>query len=270
MGNGTGRGLACSRGGAGPRLLSFALTKTLGQGVTKPSQSGIAIAPILFVVGILAVLATAIAAGSGSFNSDTSAVKAKAQAASILEYADQLKKAVDRVRMRGCLDTQVSFENPLHGNYTNPNAPGDKSCHIFDPNGGGISFLPIKVSELEVGNDGYFEFQGVHQVPKLGKSTLGDSESTELIGFLPLDSLNLCKKINEMLGVSGSIGIDKYRDPGIYAFKGTYTSVAIIGDDVIGSWEDGLMMGCLQKTSGYPTLPPIYAPYFFYAVLIVR
>ena len=40
-------------------------------------QSGIAIAPILFVVAILAVLAIAISAASGAFNGDTSAVKAK-------------------------------------------------------------------------------------------------------------------------------------------------------------------------------------------------
>ncbi len=54
-------------------------------------QRGIAIGPILFVVALLAVLATAIAAGSGAFSGDTSAVKAKAQAAAILEYANEVK-----------------------------------------------------------------------------------------------------------------------------------------------------------------------------------
>ena len=101
-------------------------------------QSGIAIGPILFVVAILAVLASAIAAGSGAFNSDTSAVKAKAQASAILEYANEVKFAVDRLLAKGCADTQISFENPIVSGYTNPNAPSDKSCHVFDVNGGGI------------------------------------------------------------------------------------------------------------------------------------
>ena len=61
------------------------------------NQRGIVIGPILAVVALLAVLASAIAAGSGSFNGDTSAVKAKAQATAILEYAHEVKFAVDRV-----------------------------------------------------------------------------------------------------------------------------------------------------------------------------
>ena len=101
-------------------------------------QRGIAIGPILFVVAILAVLASAIAAGSGSFNGDTSAVKAKAQATAILGYANEVKLGVDRVLGKGCTDTQISFENPVVSGYENPNAPSDKSCHVFDVNGGGI------------------------------------------------------------------------------------------------------------------------------------
>lgn len=112
-------------------------------------QSGIAIGPILFVVAILAVLASAIAAGSGAFNSDTSAVSAKAQATAILEYAEQVKMSVDRVLGHGCTDTQISFENPIVSGYTNPNAPSDKSCHVFDVNGGGISWLTLPANALD-------------------------------------------------------------------------------------------------------------------------
>ena len=232
--------------------------------MTKASQSGIAIGPILFIVAILAVLASAVAAGSGAFNSDTSAVKAKAQASAILEYANEVKMAVDRVRGHGCSDEQVSFENPLHGTYTNPNAPGDKSCHVFDPNGGGISFLPIKVSTLETGNDGYFEFQGTHRIKELGSGS-----AAELMGFLPLDSLTLCQKINEMVGMAGYLGQDHYQIVRTYDFVGSYSATNIMVDDG-GTWKNGQMMGCVQKAAITPTYPPFYAPYFFYTVLIVR
>ena len=112
-------------------------------------QRGIAIGPILFIVAILAVLASAIAAGSGSFNSDTSTVKAKAQATAILEYADEVKFAVDRVLGKGCTDTQISFENPIVSGYVNPNAPADKSCHVFDVNGGGIVWKNPDINALD-------------------------------------------------------------------------------------------------------------------------
>ena len=105
------------------------------------NQRGIVIGPILFIVAILAVLAAAIAAGSGEFNSDISAVSAKAQASAILEYANEVKFAVDRVLAKGCTDTEISFENPIVSGYENPNAPSDKSCHVFDVNGGGIALM---------------------------------------------------------------------------------------------------------------------------------
>ncbi|QQR69196.1 MAG: hypothetical protein IPI58_00470 [Alphaproteobacteria bacterium] len=68
------------------------------------------IGPILWVVAIIAVLAAAIAAGSGSFNGDISAVKAKAQATAILGYVNELQIGVDRVLLR-CPDTQISLAN---------------------------------------------------------------------------------------------------------------------------------------------------------------
>lgn len=232
---------------------------------TENLQRGIAIAPILFVVAILAVLAIAISAASGAFNGDTSAVKAKAQATAILEYAEQVKMAVDKVYNRGCFDTQISFENPIVSGYTNPNAPSDKSCHVFDVNGGGISFLPIKVSKLETGNDGFFEFQGVNAVAGLGHLT------AQLIAFLPLDSLDTCNKINEMVGMKGYLGHDVYGVVRTYDFKGVYGTGAyntLVNGG--GTWIQGKMMGCLKKSSCCPAHHPLYAPYFFFTVLLVR
>ncbi|QQR69927.1 MAG: hypothetical protein IPI58_04575 [Alphaproteobacteria bacterium] len=100
-------------------------------------------------MAILAVLASAIAAASGSFNGDTSAVSAKAQAAAILEYADSVKIGVDRVVAKGCADTEISFENPIVSGYANSNAPSDKSCHVFDMNGGGIVWKNPDINALD-------------------------------------------------------------------------------------------------------------------------
>jgi hypothetical protein len=233
----------------------------------KTQQRGIAIAPILFIVAILAVLASAIAAGSGSFSGDTSAVKAKAQASAILEQANLLTVAVQRVIGHGCTDTQISFENPMVSGYTNPNAPSDKSCHVFDVNGGGISFLPIKASELEVGNDGFFEFQGANVVTGLGCNDVS-AACDELAGFLPIDSLKTCQEINKMVGMDGYLGEDVYVPS--EKFRGAYFSSPNTMVNQGGTWKAGQMAGCLKKSSAYPSHLPLYAPYYFYKVLIVR
>jgi hypothetical protein len=135
----------------------------------KGNQSGIAIGPILFVVALLAVLASAVAAGSGSFNSDTSAIKAKAQASAILEYAHEVKFAVEKLIGKGCKDTEISFENDVVSGYTNPNSLSDKSCHVFDVNGGGIIWKePPKGSTqlVDLSNGGYVFV--ANRVPALG------------------------------------------------------------------------------------------------------
>ena len=189
-------------------------------------QSGIAIAPILFVVAILAVLATAIAAGSGAFNGDTSAVKAKAQATAILEYANEVKMGVDRVYNRGCLDTQISFENPIVSGYTNPNAPSDKSCHVFDVNGGGIVWkAPPSGSQNQADHDaanpigikvptGNF---GMGSVCVMGVGTGGrctaspctvpfpcfytdGTTSADVVMYLPWVTRDVCLAINKISG----------------------------------------------------------------------
>ncbi|QQR69390.1 MAG: hypothetical protein IPI58_01535 [Alphaproteobacteria bacterium] len=193
------------------------------------SQSGIAIGPILFIVALLAVIAAAISAGSDSFSGDTSAVSAKAKASAILEYADSVKMGVDRVLGRGCTDTQISFENPIVSGYTNANAPADKSCHVFDQNGGGIVWKTPQSSaqsqadyELAlthspfggvtgIGNYGYASncVMGVGtggRYPQGGNSSdfpcyyVDGSTSADLVMFLPWITKDECLQINNMTG----------------------------------------------------------------------
>lgn len=157
-------------------------------------QRGIAIAPILFVVAILAVLAVAIAAGSGAFSGDTSAVSAKAQAAAILEYANEVKFAVDRVLGKGCLDTQISFENPIVSGYTNPNAPSDKSCHVFDVNGGGIVLKKYSF----FGSFGFYTCGAANTA----LNGVGSSQCDLYMIFRGLN-LSICQEVNKLIGISG-------------------------------------------------------------------
>ena len=239
--------------------------------MTNIHQRGIAIGPILYIVAILAVLVSAIAAGSGSFNGDISAISAKAYATAILEQADLLTVAVQRVMGHGCTDTQISFENPMVSGYVNPNAPSDKSCHVFDVNGGGINFPTITASTSEPTDGGKFVFEGSTYFFGLGKPTNG-----ALAGYLPIDSLDLCNQINTSLGLGGYLGQDTYMNPSdtsLGRFTGTYDASSNSASDNGGTWPQGKLMGCLQRGLLLPhngSYYPHVAPYFFFVVLLVR
>ena len=170
--------------------------------MTNTHQRGIAIGPILFIVAILAVLASAIAAGSGSFNSDTSAVKAKAQATAILGYAHEVKFAVDRVLGKGCTDTQISFENPIVSGYENPNAPSDKSCHVFDVSGGGIIW---KEPPLNASGYGHYFYAANHGLVGTSSPTGGINPTQDLVLFLPNLPKDICEYINKTISSNSQI-----------------------------------------------------------------
>ena len=237
-------------------------------------QRGIAIGPILFVVAILAVLASAIAAGSGSFNGDTSAVKAKAQATVILEYADEVKFAVDRLIAKGCKDTEISFQpesGPNNYYYDNPFAPSDKSCHVFDSNGGGITVKhppegtnkvdDLFIPQYPLGFISYF-IGGYAAIPNLGTS------NNELVLYLPIKSIDLCKSINNMLGILSIRGSTLYWCVGCMPSFGKRYDPPYAPYSHTDFWPSTLS-ACVKSNSNFPNNAGD-AEYFFYKVLIVR
>ena len=245
----------------------------------KTHQRGIAIGPILYIVAILAVLVSAIAAGSGSFNGDTSAVKAKAQASAILEYANEVKLGVDRVLGKGCTDTEISFENPIVSGYVNPNAPSDKSCHVFDVNGGGIVWKNPDdniYSAIKTGyTNGYWIYHGNSCVGGVGSASSGyqggpsagcrsDSSPASLVMVTHDIKPSVCNALNTMLGVDILSSGNNYSS-GIWGslnlyFHGSYTKDNESGYDAKATI--GKMMGCGQahNASGYTYFRSVLVP----------
>jgi len=106
----------------------------------KNTQNGNAIAMILVAVALFAALGYAFSNTSRTSNRFLSDEEAKAYANQIISYGNEVRQAVKRLTLRGCSDTEISFENNVVSGYTNPNAPTDKSCHVFDIAGGGINY----------------------------------------------------------------------------------------------------------------------------------
>jgi hypothetical protein len=245
--------------------------------VRNNNQRGIAIGPILYIVAILAVLVSAIAAGSGAFNGDTSAVKAKAQASAILGYVNELQIGVDRVLSR-CPDTEISLANSVDSGYVeNPLAPADKSCHVFDVNGGGVLFKepPADVDLTGVPQElrHYFinanvRVYGSGNMP----SDTGGNSGRDLIIILPGIKRELCLKINDMVDVSMESG-DAPNGGGIQAMKESdyWSSLSSGWTVVCGSGSNQGKPHCCIKVSNNTPDPQIpIGSYVFFHVLHVR
>ncbi len=242
-------------------------------------EAGIALGPILFVLAILVILAAAIAAGAGGFTVNTNTDSAKVMAHSILEQAEQIKTAVQRVQAHSCDDNQISFENPIINLYSNSNAPTDHSCHVFDPNGGGTIYnAPSKsalvsstVYQTAAGNlNGYGQwvFSGWFAFYGIGSSCSNNSACVDLSAHVQGVTDDVCAQINKIL--FGNETIPTYEawswsPSGANFFTGTYNSgwAASYPTMTPHTFLSGAQMGCYHISYRSPLN-------MFFVILLAR
>jgi hypothetical protein len=124
-------------------MLFFEPKMLKNQGITASKDTlerGSAIVWILVMVALFAALTYAVSQGSRSGSSQLTEQQAQLAATEILDYARNIKNAVHQLQIDGCDETEVSFENPVVSGYTNPNSPTNKSCDVFNVNGGGLIY----------------------------------------------------------------------------------------------------------------------------------
>ncbi len=145
-------------------------------------QAGIALGPILFIIAILAVLAAAISAGSGSFNGSTNSEGNKAKASALIQIGDNLKIGMDRLTM----ENSVAF-NGWTTSPTNTTATND----LFSPTGGGITAPSIAMAGNPSADIWYYPQVGI---PNVGTYTSNTSNTVQL-AVLNVAS-GVCAEIN--------------------------------------------------------------------------
>lgn len=199
------------------------------------SEQGNAIVWILIAVGLFAALGFTMAQGSRSSTSSITNSQISSYAHEIIAYGNEIKSAVKRLRLRGCKDTQISFENSIVAGYTNPNAPSNKTCHIFETAGGGLIWAtPKKELETEVIDLGWTQWwpRGLDQVQGLG-TDCANASCNELTISLWGIKKDVCLAINDALNVT-NIGLNPPIDSmqGAPKFQGVYTynAASVIGD----------------------------------------
>ena len=225
------------------------------------SQSGNALFIILIAVALLGALSYAVTQSSRGGAEALTDEKAKLYAAEILEYAQVVSNAVAQLRLRGCDESEISFENNLVSGYTNGNSPSDKTCHVFYPSGGGLSWN-VPDDGMIVGGasaDGWGVYYG-NQIKNVGTN---GGESDIILSLKDIDT-NICIQLNKRLSIGASLS-SLPNDGGLIngPFIGSFGVNVEIGD------EDSALEG--QKAACYvdggATLSPA-GQNVFYKVLI--
>ncbi len=214
-------------------------------------QAGIALGPILFIIALLAILAAAIAAGSGSFTSGTTQENAKLMASTIVQQAVTLDDAVNVVRGHGYTDTQISFavqpnlfltadgtdfgqSYPLATSLCNSAA-----CTVFAQTGGGTKpvALPqaaIDQAMLDIISSGWVQCPAGNNLgcraPQiwLMQFMIEGTNPPLHLAYFPYAPLTkeVCMAINTLVGVSNPSG-DAPQDGAVGSSAG----------DAQGSWQ---------------------------------
>ncbi len=98
---------------------------------------------ILIAVALFAALSYAVTKSDRS-GKGVEKEQAVLLASSFMEHGAQVAAAINRLKLiNNCTDDQISFENSVDTatDYANPNAPADKRCHVFHPDGSNVPFI---------------------------------------------------------------------------------------------------------------------------------
>lgn len=212
-------------------------------------DAGIAIGPILFIIAILAILAAAIAAGSGSFTAGTGSESNRTKSSALVEIGENLKVGMDRITMEGGLAPTSVVIDP---------ASTSSSSALFSPTGGGIS--PPSTSMANVPGTDIWHYIG-GPIPGIGAG--GAGTAGDIVAVLPVSS-GVCAEVNNR--TIGTSAVATGADVGNFLSD----SPGVLGTATFANWPTaspnmkGVAIGCVHNTN---TSSP---GYFFYQVIAVQ
>ena len=223
---------------------------------------------IIILVAVVMFVALAFVITRGLQSQTTTALSGREvslAATEVMDYAQRVERAVNRVRSSGCSENEISFDNPVESGY-DYGTPEDK-CKIFNPAGGAITWsIPpqnIKSEDIAAKKKGgstplQYLISGANRV-----TGIGAADKNELLLILPSVTLEVCNKINEALGISLATmpPVDGATLDTATKFTGSFSANFEIGATGGGTAGfDGLTSACFKRGLLYS----------FYHTLIVR
>jgi hypothetical protein len=157
-------------------------------------QHGNVLFIILIAIALFAALSYAVTQSSRDAGSKSTFNTASVKVSQSISFITNVRNAIVKLRiLNGCDYTEISFEGTSDPSdsywYYNPNSPLDNSCHVFHPNGGGMTYvLPAKGTKADGGTSAW-EFGSRSNVPGFSQP--------QITAFIPNVSEDFCKEINK-------------------------------------------------------------------------
>lgn len=221
------------------------------------AQKGNALVIILIGIALFAALVFTFTKTGQKGSGNLTKQQAKVAAQEILNYAKSIEGAVDRIRQRGCSESDINFNNALINGYSNTSAPIDGSCDIFGTNGGKATIQNTQ-ENWTIGNNNW-GFNAQFQVSDIG-TTCASESCADLVINLENIQTTLCEEINRSLLNDATIPVDSDFD--FTAFTGSFSNPTDIADEAGSSSLAGQSTGCFNSTADSSNI--------FYHVLLAR
>ncbi len=209
---------------------------------------------ILLAIALFAALSYALSKGGRSSSSTLTNEQARIAAQEIIDYGNDIANAVQKLRLRGCSDNEISFENDEYAGYVNPNSPADERCHVFSNSGGQITYHGRSKDWF---TPGYYSSWWVNGETSV--VDVGSAESELIVWSVRLKEklcMHLNKSLNNLAPSNENVSIHTTE------FIGSYGGLPNgLGDDT-GQVYKGKLAGCAYD--------PSQSYYYFYQVLIAR
>lgn len=209
------------------------------------SQAGSAFILILVAIAMFAALSYAVVQGGRTSQSSLTTEQAKLAAREIVAYADTIAKAVQRLRLAGCTETQIGFSFGAQPVWwaNNPSSPSDGRCEVFNTNGGKVNAVLLDTSWFAMTTATPYGYpNGEIAITNIGTA------APELIFAISDLKWAICEEINKLIDMPATTFVETMSTP-TGNFAGTYVPLANgIGDDV-GSPFVGKSEACAKNVN---------------------
>lgn len=206
--------------------------------------SGNVLVFILIAIFLMGALTMLFVRSDGQSEDTGDYERSSIRASRLIDHSVKIKNAVDRLKIQGCSENEISLWQDTNGDgletsadrYYNTAAPPDKSCHVYSTQGGGLT--PFNLAD--------FDSFHVQRVVDVGTSDndlffIADKEYEGAPRGLGDDT---CAAINRMAGN----GYDSANLPrggiSVGAYNNAFTGTEILGNTGTETPMAGIKMGC--------------------------
>lgn len=209
--------------------------------MTRHHQDGNAVIMILVAVALFAALGFTFLKGGQQGIGNMSAQQASMAAQDIVAYANKMENAFNRLRQKGCSETEFDFSNNVwklaNGSYIFPaghNTKAASGCGLFVQGEGGMTaaVMPENYNDPTYTPTGVNTMKGHFRILRVTMPSIGTTNEDLVLNF-PIVNKALCMALNDIAGVEnpGDNPPNATTNSGAAEFNGVWTTTGTFVED---------------------------------------